>query len=186
LHDLSLHLLDILGNSVRARARHVGTTVRADPASGFLEVRIEDDGCGMDAKLLSEVADPYRTTRSTRRIGLGVPLFKEAAEAAGGTFRIESAPGAGTRLAATFRIGSIDRIPLGELGATFSVLVRTNPDMEFALTLAADGRRFELSTEEIRETLGDVPVDEPDVLAWIEETVAEGQREVFGGILPEA
>ena len=186
MHDLSLHLLDILGNSVRARAKHVETSVVADPATGILTVRVEDDGCGMDETLLAEVADPYRTTRTTRKIGLGVPLFKEASEAAGGALRIDSRPGAGTRLTATFGIGSIDRIPLGDLGATFSVLVRTNPDMEFSLTLAADDRRFGLSTLEIRETLGDVPLDEPEILAWIEETVAEGQREVFGGILPEA
>jgi len=164
----------------------VRTEIEADPETGILAIRVEDDGCGMDAELLAEVADPYCTSRTTRKVGLGIPLFKEAAEAAGGTFRVESEPGVGTRLAATFGIGSIDRLPLGALGATFSVLVRTNPDTEFTLALTAADRRFELSTEEIRETLGDVPVDEPEVLVWIEETVAEGQREVFGGILPEA
>lgn len=186
MHDLSLHLLDVLGNSVRARAHRATASIDADPARDLLTVRIEDDGCGMDEALLREVADPYRTTRATRKVGLGVPFFKEAAESAGGAFGIASEPGRGTSLWGTFRIGHVDRLPLGDVGETFSVLVRSNPDMEFALAFTAPGRRFDLASEEIRETLGDVPLDRPEVLAWIRDTVADGQREVFGGILPEA
>ncbi len=186
MHDLSLHLLDLVGNSLRARATRISCTVAADPDRGLLTVRIEDDGCGMDAALLAEVADPYRTTRTTRRVGLGVPFFKEAAEAAGGTLRIASETGRGTRLEGTFRLGHVDRLPLGDMGETLSVLVRSRPDVEFALAFEAKDRRFDLSTEEIRGVLGNGPLDAPEVLAWIAGTVAEGQREVFGGILPEA
>ena len=185
MRDLSLHLLDLLGNSVKARATHISTRISADPRADLLSVGIEDDGCGMDKALLDAVSDPFTTTRTTRSVGLGVPLFKEAVESAGGTFRIDSEPGRGTALTGTFRIGHIDRLPLGDLGATFSVLVRSEPGMDFTLELSADGRGYRFSTREVRDALDGAPLDEPDVLAWIEESIAEGQREVFHGILPE-
>jgi hypothetical protein len=185
LRDLSLHLLDLLGNSVKARAHHVSTRLSVDLRTDFLSVAIEDDGCGMDKALLDTVTDPFTTTRTTRSVGLGIPLFKEAAESAGGRFHIDSELGRGTVLSGTFRIGHIDRLPLGDLGATFSVLVRSDPGMDFALELSADGRGYRFSTEEVREALEGAALDEPDVLAWIEASIAEGQREVFHGILPE-
>ena len=170
---------------MKACARHVATSIAADPRKDILSLGIEDDGCGMDKALLDVVADPFTTTRTTRSVGLGIPLFKEAAESAGGTFRIDSEPGRGTALTGTFRIGHIDRLPLGDLGATFSVLVRSDPGMDFTLELSADGRGYRFSTEEVRGALDGAPIDEPDVLAWIEASIAEGQREVFHGILPE-
>ena len=125
--EISLNILDVAENSTRAGASLVSITVSADTKADRLTVVIEDDGCGMTEEQLARVTDPFFTTRTTRKVGLGVPFFKEAAELTGGSFAIQSEPGKGTSVTAVFVLSSIDRMPLGDISATIHNLVVYHP-----------------------------------------------------------
>ena len=124
MQELSLNILDIAENSTRAGATLVEIAVTEDPDRDTLTIAVRDNGCGMDEKLLKSVRDPFTTTRTTRRVGLGVPLLEEAAQATGGHLSIRSAPGKGTELEAVFGYSHIDRMPLGDLAGTISALIQ--------------------------------------------------------------
>jgi len=172
--DLSLSVLDIAMNSVKAGASLIGITVAEDGQT--LTVRVADDGCGMDADFLARVTDPFTTTRDTRRVGMGIPLFKLAAEQAGGTFSIESEPGRGTELTATFEAGHLDKPPLGDMPATVTTLIQGSPEIDFVYRHTAPGGEASLDTRALREALDGVPLDTPEILAWIQENLEEEER----------
>ncbi len=182
MKELSLNILDIAENSVRAGAKHIDVAVAEDTAADTLTITVADDGCGMDEALLRSVRDPFTTTRTTRRIGLGIPLLQEAAQATGGDLEIDSAPGKGTRLRATFGRSHIDRMPLGDIASTMSTLIQCNDDREWTYRYSLDGRDFTLDTRELREALGaDVPLGTPDVVCWIREYISQNTNELNGG-----
>lgn len=185
MHDLSLHLLDIVQNSVRASAKRINVCIEADSAADRLRLEIVDDGQGMTSDLLSRVTDPFVTTRTTRSVGLGLPLLKELCEMTGGSLMLESDYGKGTRLVADFGLSSIDRPPLGNLADTWMVLLAGNPEIDFILSLRAGEHNVCLNTEELKAGLEGVPLTEPAVLAWIKGYVAEMQQEIFGGVMHE-
>lgn len=174
MKELSLHILDIAQNSVSAGAGSI--LIRLAWKPGTLDVAIEDDGRGMEPEFLKTAAEPFSTTRKTRKVGLGLPLFKLAAEQTGGSFDIRSEPGKGTRVHARFRTDQIDMPPLGDMAATYTALVQGSPDINFVLRFEYGGETFECSASEIRAALGDVPLDEPEVLAWIGDYIRENQR----------
>lgn len=176
MRELSLNVLDIVQNSISAAATLV--TVDVTEAAGMLTIGITDNGRGMTEEQLNSVRDPFFTTRTTRRVGMGIPLFRMAAEMADGSFAIESQLGVGTTVTASFRLDHIDRMPLGDMVGTMETLIQLNPTIDFVYRHTVDKQSFELDTRELREVLGDVPLSEPDVLAWISENLAEGIQTV--------
>ena len=166
-------------------------TVVEDQPGDTLSISVEDNGKGMSEETVKKVIDPFYTTRTTRSVGLGVPLFKMEAEMTGGSFTIQSQLGVGTNLTAVFKPSSVDMIPLGDINGTVQLLVSCNPQLDFIfhrvlLTDRGERREFALKTEELRQVLGeDVPLDTPDVVLWIKEYLAEQTAELTQGALPE-
>lgn len=174
MKELSLNILDIAQNSVKAGAAHID--VRLIQMGKWLTITIADDGCGMSPDFLATVTDPFTTTRTTRKVGMGIPLFKLAAEQTGGTLSIVSkqageADGAhGTTISATFDTSHMDCAPLGDFASTATTLLQGSPDVDWTFTRSVDGNELTLSAAEMREMLGpDVPLNAPDVLMWADE-----------------
>lgn len=179
--EISLNILDVAENSTRAGATLVAIKVLADTAFDKLTVVIADDGCGMTPEQVSHVTDPFYTTRKTRKVGLGIPFFKYAAESTGGSFIIESKPGAGTCVTAVFGLSHIDRMPLGDINSTVETLITCHPDIDFLYTYGYNQAFFELDTRVFRDILGDIPFDAPEVSAYIKEYLSENKLETDGG-----
>jgi hypothetical protein len=185
LRDISLHILDIMQNSTTAGASLVQASLDVKPGPGELEIVIGDNGCGMDGEMLAKVTDPFSTTRTTRKVGLGIPLFKASAEQTGGNFGITSQKGAGTVVTARYKIDHIDRPPLGDLGGVITDMAAAFPEVEIRLLLENGERQFIFSSREIRQVLGEVPLTEITVVKWLRDYIGEGIREIFGGVLNE-
>lgn len=179
--EISLNILDVAENSTSAGADLVEIYVEADTKADTLTVIIKDDGCGMDAEQLEKVTDPFYTTRKTRKVGLGVPFLKQAAEDAGGEFRIESEVGKGTTVTAVFGLSNVDRMPLGDISTTIQNLIIYHTDTDFYYRYSYDGASFELDTRQMKEMLGGVPLDTPDVAAFIKEYLEENKSETDNG-----
>ena len=183
MRDLSLHILDLMQNSIRAQATVVSLSVLLDE-QGILSIIIEDDGTGMSEELLSRVMSPFATTRTTRKVGLGIPMMAENCRLAGGDLRLESTLGKGTKLTATLDTSSIDCLPLGDLPGTVTTLVTMNPDRpEFTLHCASPKGEMQFDTREIREALQGVPLNEPEIAAWMQESLREEIEPIFGGVI---
>ena len=181
--EISLHILDIVQNSIRANASLIKISINENLDSNVMEITISDNGCGMDEEFLKDVTNPFRTTRTTRKVGLGVPMFKGAAELTGGRFNISSEPGVGTTVNAVFIHDSIDRQPLGDMAFTIVTLVNSSPEIDFVYTHTFNGDTFDFDTRQIREVLGsDVTLSEPQVLSWIEEYINNETENIYGGI----
>jgi anti-sigma regulatory factor (Ser/Thr protein kinase) len=165
--EISLNILDVAQNSVTAGSTLTEITITADRAKDRLTVSVRDNGRGMTEEQVRRVTDPFFTTRTTRKVGLGVPFFKMAAELTGGSFRIESTPGVGTEITAVFGLGHIDRMPLGDMAGTMTALIGPNPSLDFLLRYAVDENGFVMDTREIRKILDGVPLSEPEVLSFI-------------------
>ena len=179
--ELSLNVLDVAQNSVRAEATLIEITVAADTGKDTLTITIRDNGCGMTEEQVQSVEDPFFTTRTTRKVGLGVPFFKMAALATGGEFSIQSEPQAGTLVTAVFGLSHIDRMPLGDINSTIHMLIQYNPTIDFVYRYAVDDREFVLDTREFRQILGDIPFDSPEISAYISEYLEENQDGVNMG-----
>jgi len=151
MEDLSLHILDIVENSIRARAKKIEIKIIKDKKRDLLNVEIIDDGEGMDEKTLKNVLDPFFTTRNTRKVGLGLPLLAQSAEESGGSIKIKSKPGKGTKVKATFGYSHIDRRPLGDIYESLKVLITANPDINFIYEYREDGVSYHLNTKGIKK-----------------------------------
>jgi anti-sigma regulatory factor (Ser/Thr protein kinase) len=178
LREIALHLLDIAENSVTAGAKNVKISVEEDVQNDQLRAVVQDDGRGMDAELLALITDPFVTSRTTRKVGLGIPLFKAAAEACNGSLFIASEPGKGTRLEVNFQRSHIDRMPLGDIAGTMLTLVVAYPEIHWMLRYGADGADFVFDDEPIKCELDGIPLTEPSVLAFIRELLQEGVEKV--------
>jgi hypothetical protein len=176
--EISLNILDIAQNSIKAEAKLIEVAVEINTGADTLTVFINDDGCGMTPEQLERVADPFFTTRDTRSVGLGVPFFKDAAESTGGSFQILSELNTGTNVKAVFGLSHIDRTPLGDMNSTVETLVFYNTHIDFLYRYQVDGLKFTLDTREVRELLEGAPIDSPDVRAFISEFLAENTAEV--------
>lgn len=180
MQEISLNVLDVAENSVRANASLVEIEVKADTVADKLTVIIKDNGCGMTKEQIGNVEDPFFTTRTTRKVGLGVPFFKMAALAADGDFSIESKVGRGTIVRAEFKISHIDRMPLGDINSTIHTLIVYNDKMDFVYRYAFNDKSFVLDTREMREILGNVPFGASEVSNYIKEFLNENKSEVDG------
>ncbi|MBR5337691.1 MAG: ATP-binding protein [Lachnospiraceae bacterium] len=181
LPEISLNILDIAQNSIRAEADLIEISVLVDREADSLTVIINDDGCGMTAEQVASVEDPFFTTRSTRKIGLGVPFFRMAALITGGTFEITSEVSVGTKVKAVFVLSHIDRMPLGDINSSIHTLITYNTGIDFVYTYGFDGASFTLDTRQMREILGGVPLDSPEVSDYIKEYLDENKKETDGG-----
>lgn len=180
--EISLNILDVAENSTRACATLVEITVKADTVTDTLSITIKDNGKGMTKEQVLAVEDPFFTTRTTRKVGLGVPFFKQAALLTGGTFSIESEPGIGTCVTAVFVLSSIDRMPLGDITSTIHTLITFHTETDFIYTYSYDQNSFTLNTREMKEILGDIPFDTPEISSYIKEYLMENKAETDGGI----
>jgi hypothetical protein len=175
MEDLSLHVLDIVENATAAGATQVEIGIQEDPAEDLLSLTIVDNGRGMDRHMLEKARDPFVTTRTTRRVGLGLPFLEQATREAGGDLSIESRPNLGTRVKATFQASHIDRKPLGDMGSTLISLISGNPDVDFIYHSQTPGERITLDTREIRAELQEtVPLNHPAVLDLIKDLFQKG------------
>lgn len=174
MKELSLHILDIAKNSVKAKASLIKITVFEDVSENILTIEIEDNGCGMSPEFLKNVTDPFTTTRTTRKVGLGIPLFKIAAEQCGGKMQIFSKEGKGTTLRVHFEYNHIDRAPIGDMAGTMQTLISGSPEIDFLYKHTKNGNEFILDTREMRKILGDVPLDSMEVVSWIYDYIKEG------------
>ena len=183
MEEISLHVLDIVQNSLSANATLISIEVDEQEQSDTLSVQIKDNGKGMPPESLERVTDPFVTTRTTRKVGLGISLFMQGVKATDGEFAIESEAGRGTLLRGTYRRSHIDRPPLGDMAGTIQALVLCNPDTDFEYVRRFNGKTSTLDTRQLRETLGsEVPLNAPMVQAWIQEYLIEGEQELFGGV----
>lgn len=181
--ELSLNILDIVQNSIRAGSTLIEVSIVANTQLGTLTITIKDNGCGMTKETLLLLTDPFYTTRTTRRIGLGIPFFKYAANSSGGDFTITSKVGVGTTVVATFLLYHIDRMPLGDITATMHSLITFNYPLDFLYTYIIDDKHFTLDTREFKKILGDVPFTAPEVKAYIKEYLVEGKQDVDSGTI---
>jgi hypothetical protein len=178
MREIVLHLLDLAENSVSAGAHAITISICEDLLADRLTARIEDDGRGMDEETLRKVIDPFFTSRTTRKVGLGIPLLKEAAEACNGQMEIHSKPGAGTQVQVSFQHSHIDRMPLGNLPTVFLELTVAHPEVHWTFRYTARRNEcqatYEFNDEPVKEILAEVPLTHPDVIAYLRETLEEG------------
>ena len=179
MQELSMNVLDVAENSVAAGSTLTTIAVEIDTAGKKLAVTIADNGRGMSQETVKKAADPFYTTRTTRRVGLGLPFFREAAESAGGTFSIRSELGKGTTVSATFALGNIDLAPLGDMSGTIISLVQCNPDIDFIYRVRSDGDTFTMDTRELRAILGDVPLSTPQVAVLLRSYLEENTENLL-------
>ena len=180
MKEIALHLLDLAENSISAHAKNVCIDVCEDFRVNQLSTVVQDDGDGMTEEVVKQVVDPFYTSRTERKVGLGIPLLKASAEACHGAMKISSRPGAGTKVEANFQHSHIDRMPLGDLPSTFLTLVLTHPEVhwvfKYAFTPPYKGstRIYEFDDQPVKETLQDVPLTHPDVITFIRSSLEEG------------
>lgn len=185
MRDLSLHLMDIIQNSIAAKSSSICITFKADKNKDMLIMSVADNGVGMDEELVKKVVDPFFTTRDTRKVGLGIPLLAASCERSSGNLTIESAKGVGTTLTATFRLSHIDRPPLGDVVETVIAVISSNPEIEMNLKFISEKGVFDFSTTDVKQKIGDIPINHYEILTWIKEYLSEGVMITFGGVLNE-
>jgi hypothetical protein len=174
MKELSMNILDIAQNSIHADSELVEIEIREKIEKNVLEICVKDDGRGMDAETLAKVTNPFYTSRTTRRVGLGIPMIKSAAENCDGEFKMTSEIGRGTILEASFRYDHIDRAPLGNIVDTVVTAVISDIKIDFIYRHWINEKCFILDTREIKKILGDVPLNNVDVICWIRDYVKEG------------
>jgi anti-sigma regulatory factor (Ser/Thr protein kinase) len=176
--ELSLHILDILENAIEAGATQVKLRIDEDLEADRLTIEVVDNGRGMDEGTLARVLDPFFTTRQTRHVGLGLPLFAAAAERCDGALHVKSHVGEGTRVMATFRHSHIDRAPLGDVRGALLAFLMTERPVDLHYVHRVGGHAFEFDTAELRAMLGDTSFTLPPVRRWLMEFIAEGEQEL--------
>ncbi len=190
MREIALHLLDIAENSVAAESKNISVHVHEDLFHDRLTACVIDDGRGMDAATAQQVQDPFYTTRTTRRVGLGIPLLKLAAEMADGSFSLQSEVGRGTWAEAEFRHSHIDRMPLGDLSSTFLTLLISHPQIDWIFLYRVTDKNnrsqdFLFESGELKSELGDISLTEPEVLTFLRGLFEQGIEEVALQTVPE-
>lgn len=181
MEELALHILDLAQNSLAAGASLIIIVINEDAATNLLTISIEDNGCGMDSELAKRVLDPFTTTRTTRRVGLGLPLLYMTARQCDGDVEILSRVGQGTKVTATFRLDHWDLPPLGDLATTMVSLLVGRPDVDLVYRHVVDGREFILDTRELKAELDPVPLTEPKVLTFLRTHIKDELAKLHGG-----
>lgn len=181
MKDLSLHILDIAQNSIVAGATEITISIREELQANRFVIEVKDNGSGMSPEVLQRVADPYYTTRSTRKVGLGIPLLKQNAEVAGGSLRLSSQPGEGTTLVATFGHNHIDRPPLGDIAGVVVLLAGANPETRFTYVHKVENKQYVFDTREIAEVLEGLPLSDASVARLLKELINENLSSINAG-----
>ena len=182
MNELSLHILDVCQNSIKADATLIKIIIEEDINNNSYRIFIGDNGIGMNEKTLNEVSDPFFTTRSTRKVGLGVPMFKMAAEMCNGNFNIDSVVNKGTVISAIFEHSHIDRAPLGDISETIMILILNEKDIDIYYEHIINKNKYLFDTREIRKVLDGIPFTDYNVIMWIKDNIKTGinnlQKEV--------
>jgi 3',5'-nucleoside bisphosphate phosphatase len=173
LEDLALHILDIAQNSIEAGATRIEIALEEELAANLLSIEVRDNGCGMETETVAHAADPFFTTRKTRRVGLGLALLAEASRRAGGAFSVDSQPGKGTRIYATFQHRHIDRAPVGDIETTLMVLMAGQPNLRIRFQHRVAKEIFELDSEDLRASGIDLQTAEG--LAALRQAIRQGE-----------
>ncbi len=171
MEDLSLHILDIVENSITAGADKIQIKIVKDIRANLLSVEIRDNGKGMDKETLKKAYDPFYTTKTGKRVGLGIPLFAQAARESKGDILIKTEPGRGSTITASFRYNHIDRKPLGDIAKTFIVLIASRPDVDFIFEYRKNEKKYFLDTAKMKKQLGGVPINSSVVIKFIEDDI---------------
>ena len=182
MRELADNILDIAQNSISAGATLVEIDISVNHQRDAVALTFKDDGCGMSKEMAKAVCDPFTTTRKTRKVGLGLPLLKMTAQATGGDFAIESEIGKGTTVTVSFGLDHIDRPPMGDVPGTLFTLVLMNPQIDFLFVYDYDGTNFTFDTREIRETIAPIPLDNPEISAWIKDCLYQEITQLHGGM----
>ncbi|HHX41137.1 MAG TPA: sensor histidine kinase [Armatimonadetes bacterium] len=173
MRELAEHVLDVAFNSLEAGARRLRIEVTEEITADRIVIRVIDDGRGMDPEEARRIADPFYTTRATRRVGLGIPLLAEAARACEGGLEVRSRPGEGTTVTAWLRASHVDRQPMGDMAATLVTLIAAAPMIDLEYQHGVDGHRFTFSTAQARELAGETSLAHPAVARWLREYLEE-------------
>lgn len=181
--EISLHILDIVENSIKAGGDFIEIKIQVHTDTKRLIVETKDNGCGMNKEQLAACENPFFTSRTTRKVGLGIPFLRQSAECTGGSFSIHSEVGEGTSLRAEYFTDHIDCIPMGDINATIFSLVIMNGSLDFYYLYQVDERQFVLDTRQIRQMVGDIPFDTPEISAFIKDFLQENKQEVDNGKL---
>ena len=181
MREISLNILDVALNSVKAHAKSVLVKVIAE--GNTVKTVIKDDGEGMDEKFLMRVSDPFTTTVSGKKVGMGLSLMKMAAELTGGSFHVSSEKGKGTVVEAEFIRGSVDRMPIGDLTSTMTSLIASAPNVDWRFYYRIDGREFDFELAEFKNYLNGIPIERANVIACIGEYLSENIKTVNGGVI---
>jgi hypothetical protein len=171
MKDLALHILDVLQNSIRAEATIIKLQIDEAPFKNKYKVKITDNGTGMSKEMVERITDPFFTTRTTRKVGLGLSLLKQNAERTQGTLKIKSRPGKGTEVEAVFGYDHIDRIPTGDIGGILSLTISSNPEIEFKYNHHTPKGNFEFDTKEIKLALGEISISNAKVISFLNDLI---------------
>ncbi|MDD3839600.1 MAG: ATP-binding protein [Clostridia bacterium] len=184
MREISLHILDIVQNSIKAGADLIKISIREDIKDNIMVIDVVDNGKGIPEEMLGRVTDPFVTMRSTRKVGMGLPLLKAAAERCDGSLEVKSELDKGTAVRAVFVHDHIDRAPLGDVTGTIVSLIMTNPDIDFEYIHYYNQEQFQFDTRSVREVLGDdVPISDIEVIQWIKGYIDEGISKMYGGVI---
>ena len=179
MRELSLNILDIAQNSISAGASLITIEVSENTTDYTLLIGIYDNGKGMSEEQVKSVIDPFFTTRTTRKVGMGIPLFKMAAEQTGGSLEIKSELGVGTEVRAYFKTDSVDFTPLGDVASTIQMLITMNTDRDFVYKHIVNEKEFVCDTREIKTILGDVLLDTYEVSQWLKDFITENTEVLY-------
>lgn len=171
--ELSLHILDIVQNSIRANATNIQVIIEENSNKNLYIIEITDNGDGMTSEILNQVTNPFFTTRTTRNVGLGLSLFKQSAEQCGGSMEIISEPQIGTTVKTIFELNNIDRPKLGDIAGTMTLLIGANPQIHFLYIHRTNLSDFEFDTKEVNEELDGTPINHPDILKTLKTLIEE-------------
>ncbi len=179
MKELSLHILDIVQNSTKAGAAEVSIEVVEALQDNVLQISIHDNGYGMSKEMLATIANPFSTTRTTRKVGLGLSLLQAAAEQCHGAMTVESEEGKGTVVTASFEHDHIDRVPLGDLASTLVTLINGTPDVDFFYRHQIDEHIFEFNTVDVKQELEDVPISDMSVIHFLAEYLQSNIEQLY-------
>jgi hypothetical protein len=178
MKELSLHIMDLAENGIAAKANCITIVVDEAVLANYISISIGDNGSGVTDEMLKSMLDPFVTSRTTRRVGMGLSLYKAAAERCDGEFKVESELGKGTTVSATFRYDHIDRVPLGDMATSIMSLLAGYPEIDIDYTHMYDDKKFIFDTCGIREELGEVPLNEPAVLQHLKNAIKEELNDI--------
>ena len=178
MKDLALHIMDILQNSTRAGASKIELDIVEDTVENTYKIIFTDNGCGMDEDTVKRVVDPFFTTRTVRKVGLGLPLLKQNCEQTGGSLHITSKLGEGTQVEAVFIHNHIDRPTLGDIAGTLVLTASAYPDIHFIYRHKKDGETYEFDTEEVKEALDGLSIQMPEIIRYLREMICENLKEM--------